>query len=133
MSRANLSLIVGREMATIKRNLTETEIEALGEKLATTVQELNEEAEAWKEESKAYNDAKKQKTKHLKDLSKQRISGILEGDFEVGLMLDDDGSTMLQIDLESGEVLGRRRATLAEKQMRIDFEQGGATIKAMNS
>ena len=130
MSRINLSLVVGRETATIKRALTETEIEALGEKLATTVQELNDEAEAWKEESKAYNDAKKQKTEYLKDLSKQRISGIMEGDFEVGLMLDEDGSTMLQIDMESGEVVGRRRATLAEKQMRIEFDD--ATVRAIN-
>lgn len=130
MSRINLSLVVGRETATIKRALTETEIEALGEKLATTVQELNDEANAWKEESKAYNDAKKQKTEYLKDLSKQRISGIMEGDFEVGLMLDEDGSTMLQIDMESGEVVGRRRATLAEKQMRIEFDD--ATVRAIN-
>jgi len=130
MSRINLSLVVGRETATIKRALTETEIEALGEKLATTVQELNDEADAWKEESKAYNDAKKQKTEYLKDLSKQRISGIMEGDFEVGLMLDEDGSTMLQIDMESGEVVGRRRATLAEKQMRIEFDD--ATVRAIN-
>lgn len=130
MSRINLSLVVSRETATIKRALTETEIEALGEKLATTVQELNDEADAWKEESKAYNDAKKQKTEYLKDLSKQRISGIMEGDFEVGLMLDEDGSTMLQIDMESGEVVGRRRATLAEKQMRIEFED--TTVRAIN-
>ena len=129
MSRINLSLVVSRETATIKRALTETEIEALGEKLATTVQELNDEADAWKEESKAY-DAKKQKTEYLKDLSKQRISGIMEGDFEVGLMLDEDGSTMLQIDMESGEVVGRRRATLAEKQMRIEFED--TTVRAIN-
>lgn len=130
MSKQNISLITGREVATIRRNLTESEIEGLGEKLATIVQELNEEAEAWKEESKAYNDAKKQKTKHLKELSKQRLSGVMEGDFEVGLMLDENGVNMLQIDLETGEVVGTRRATISEKQMRLDFDS--VTVRAIN-
>jgi len=130
--KINLNLITGREIATIKRDLTETEIEGLGEKLATLVEEINTDADNWKAESKAYNDAKKQKNAELKSLARQRKEGVLEGDFEVGLMLDADGNTMLRIDLETGEVIGTRRATMSEKQMRIDFEEGGATVKVMN-
>ncbi len=122
MEKVNIHLITGREKATIIRELTDNELQDLGGKIANQVVLMGEREDSWKEELKARNDEKKADTTQLKTLAKQRKTGHFEGEMEVGLILDQDGKRMLQVDMETGQILATRIATTAERQQSIDFE-----------
>lgn len=122
MEKQNIHLIVGRERATIVRNLSDSELQDLGGKIANHVVLMDERETAWKAEAKARADEKKEDATQLKTLAKQRKTGYFEGEMEVGLILSENGANMLRVDLETGEVLGQRPATIAERQQQIDFE-----------
>jgi len=122
MEKVNIHLITGREKATIIRTLTDSELQDLGGKIANHVVVMDERESAWKEEAKARSEEKKADTLQLKTLAKQRKTGYFEGDVEVGLVLEEGGKRMIQVDLETGEILGYRIATQAERQQVIDFD-----------
>lgn len=122
MRTVNIALIAGQEKTTIIRQLSDNELQELGGKIADQVVLMDERELDWKSESKFRNDEKKADTIQLKTLAKQRKTGHFEGEMTVGLVLDESGKRMLQIDLETGEVLGDRLATQAERQLSLDLE-----------
>ena len=117
-----LSLSVGQSVETIRYNYTEEELMALKDEVAQQLIEINDKEDAFKEIRQEHQ----LQMKRLKTKLSNVICSVKNGfDFkslEVHHVPDDDRQVVEFYSVETGELVGERPMTYAEKtQKRIPF------------